>query len=140
MFYIYKIAIDIFEEDYTEEAHAVAHVRRLLDIVASTTRFGKPKARRATTVAGGEARSKKGRSQNVQVTAGRPVSPLSDGGETVENGGSSETETTAAATSPVSGNLDMAAIHPVPKLSDFYEFFSFSNLSPPILRKHQVSF
>lgn len=27
----------------------------------------------------------------------------------------------------------MAAIHPIPKLSDFYEFFSFSNLSPPIL-------
>ncbi|CAI9280769.1 unnamed protein product [Lactuca saligna] len=126
------------EEDYTEEAHAVAHVRRLLDIVASTTRFGKPKARRATTVAGGEARSKKGRSQNVQVTAGRPVSPLSDGGETVENGGSSETETTAAATSPVSGNLDMAAIHPVPKLSDFYEFFSFSNLSPPILQLKRI--
>ncbi|KAI3521210.1 hypothetical protein L1887_10671 [Cichorium endivia] len=126
------------EEDYIDEAHAVAHVRRLLDIVASTTRFGKPKARRATTGAGGETRSKKGRSQNAQVTAGRPVSPLSDGGDTVENGGSSETETTAPATSPVSENLDMAAIHPVPKLSDFYEFFSFSNLTPPILQLKRV--
>lgn len=28
---------------------------------------------------------------------------------------------------------EMVAIHPIPKLSDFYEFFSFSNLSPPIL-------
>ncbi|TQD68874.1 hypothetical protein C1H46_045593 [Malus baccata] len=27
----------------------------------------------------------------------------------------------------------MVAIHPTPKLSDFYEFFSFSHLSPPIL-------
>ncbi|KAL4584573.1 hypothetical protein LXL04_009176 [Taraxacum kok-saghyz] len=130
--------LKMVEEDYTDEAHAVAHVRRLLDIVASTTRFGKPKTKRVTTGAGGEARSKKGRSQNVQVTAGRPVSPLSDGGETVENGGSSETETTATATSPVSENLDMAAIHPVPKLSDFYEFFSFSNLSPPILQLKRV--
>ncbi|KVI06069.1 Tetratricopeptide-like helical [Cynara cardunculus var. scolymus] len=120
-------------EEYTEEAHAVAHVRRLLDIVASTTRFTKPKTGRGTTGAGAEARSKKGRSQNVQATTGRPISPLSDGGETVENGGSSETETTVVTTSPVSENLDMAAIHPFPKLSDFYEFFSFSNLSPPIL-------
>ncbi|KAI3759626.1 hypothetical protein L6452_07572 [Arctium lappa] len=130
------------EEEYTEEAHAVAHVRRLLDIVASSTRFAKPKAGRGITGAGAgagaEARSKKGRSQNVQATPGRPVSPLSDGGETVENGGSSEAETTAAATSPVSENLDMAAIHPVPKLSDFYEFFSFPNLSPPILQLKRV--
>ncbi|KAL4554843.1 hypothetical protein LXL04_037449 [Taraxacum kok-saghyz] len=43
-------------------------------------------AKRATTGAVGEARSKKGRSQNVQVTAGRPVTPLSGGGEPVENG------------------------------------------------------
>ena len=27
----------------------------------------------------------------------------------------------------------MAAIHPTPKLSDFYEFFALSHLSPPIL-------
>jgi hypothetical protein len=30
----------------------------------------------------------------------------------------------------------MAAVHPTPKLSDFYEFFSFSHLSPPILREY----
>ncbi|KAK9066295.1 hypothetical protein SSX86_013616 [Deinandra increscens subsp. villosa] len=129
------------EEDYTDEAQAVSHVRRLLDIVASTTRFGKPRAGKATVAAaagGGEARSKKGRSQNASVSRGRPASPPSDGGETVENGGSSETETSAAATSPVSENLDMAAIHPIPKLSDFYEFFSFSNLSPPILQLKRI--
>ncbi|KAI3786001.1 hypothetical protein L1987_45127 [Smallanthus sonchifolius] len=124
------------EEDYTDEAKAVAHVRRLLEIVASTTRFAKPRAGKAN--AGGEARSKKGRSQNVQVSPGRPVSPPSDGGEAVENGGSSEPETTAAAVSPTSENLDMAAIQPVPKLSDFYEFFSFSNLSPPILQLKRI--
>ncbi|XP_071710062.1 protein REDUCED CHLOROPLAST COVERAGE 3 [Rutidosis leptorrhynchoides] len=119
------------EEDYTDEAHAVAHVRRLLDIVASTTRYTKPKSGRTTAGAGaGEARSKKGRSQNPQLTNGAT--------ETVENGGSSETETAATATSPVSDNLDMAAIHPVPKLSDFYEFFSFSDLPPPILQLKRI--
>merc|ERR1712183_737009 len=30
-------------------------------------------------------------------------------------------------------NLGMVAIHPTPKLSEFYDFFSFSHLSPPIL-------
>ncbi|KAK1434042.1 hypothetical protein QVD17_10960 [Tagetes erecta] len=134
--------LKMVEEDYTDETDAVSHVRRLLDIVASTTRFAKPKAGKATTGAGGEARSKKGRSQsqNVHVSPARPVSPPSDGAETVENGGSSETETstTATATSPVSENLDMAAIHPVPKLSDFYEFFSFSNITPPILHLKRV--
>nr|XP_043615358.1 protein TSS [Erigeron canadensis]XP_043615359.1 protein TSS [Erigeron canadensis] len=114
--------IKMVEEDYTNESHAVEHVRRLLDIVASTTRFTKPKAGKTTAGAGGEARSKKSRSQNVQ--AGRPLSPPSDGTETVENGSSE--------------NLDMAAIHPVPKLSDFYEFFNFSNLSPPILHLKRI--
>lgn len=109
----------------------MSHVRRLLDIVACTTRFAKPKAGKTTTGAGAEGRSKKGRSQTQNVQ----VSPPSDGAETVENCGSSETDTTTTATSPLSENLDMAAIHPVPKLSDFYEFFSFSNLTPPILRK-----
>ncbi|KAJ7951920.1 Tetratricopeptide repeat (TPR)-like superfamily protein [Quillaja saponaria] len=35
--------------------------------------------------------------------------------------------------SPISDSLGMVAIHPTPKLSDFYEFFSFAHLSPPIL-------
>ncbi|KAM0033371.1 putative clustered mitochondria protein [Helianthus debilis subsp. tardiflorus] len=117
------------EEDYTDEAQAVAHVRRLLDIVATTTRFAKPKTGKATAGAGG---SKKSRSQNV------PLSPPSDGPETVQNAGSSEPDTAAAATSPVPENLDMAAIQPVPKLSDFYEFFSFSNLSPPVLHLKRI--
>ncbi|KAF2301376.1 hypothetical protein GH714_023396 [Hevea brasiliensis] len=35
--------LKMVEEDYAEEAQAVAHVRRLLDIVACTTRFNKSK-------------------------------------------------------------------------------------------------
>eukprot|EP00256_Glycine_max_P063951 XP_014633913.1 protein TSS [Glycine max] len=43
------------EEDYTDEAQAIAHVRRVLDIVACTTRFGRPKR----SVSSPESRPKK---------------------------------------------------------------------------------
>jgi protein TIF31 len=33
----------------------------------------------------------------------------------------------------MSESMDMAAIHPTPKLSEFYDFFAFSHLPPPIL-------
>lgn len=101
--------LKMVEEDYTE-AHAVAHVRRLLDIVACTTKFSKPRTNRTTPT---EARAKKTRSHQ---------SPPSDG----EAGNGSSI-------SPTSEGLDMAAIHPTPKLSAFYDFFSFSHLTPPIL-------
>nr|GEY21948.1 protein TSS [Tanacetum cinerariifolium] len=91
------------EEEYTDAAHAVAHVQRLLDIVATTTRFTKPKL------------------------TGKKTRPPH------ENNGTTES-------SPVPESLDMAAIQPVPKLSDFYDFFSFSNLSPPILNLKRVDF
>ncbi|KAA8541942.1 hypothetical protein F0562_023094 [Nyssa sinensis] len=95
------------EEDYTE-AQAVAHVRRLLDIVACTTRFAKPKGGRAT----GTTRT---------ATSGPPSAP-SHG----------EVRASEPSISTISESYEMAAIHPIPKLSDFYEFFSFSHVSPPI--------
>ncbi|KAA8540510.1 hypothetical protein F0562_024571 [Nyssa sinensis] len=107
----------IVEEDYVEEGQAVAHVRRLLDIVACTTRFAKKKT--AT-----EARAKKTRTH--QTATSGPPSSLSDG-EVRESGLSS-----------ISESYEMIAIHPTPKLSDFYEFFSFSHLSSPILHLRRV--
>lgn len=107
------------EEDYTAEEHGLAHVRRLLDIVACTTRFDKPKAGRAaaaTTTSGGVGPGKT-RTRDPTANSDRPASPAVDG----------EPE-----------SLDMAAIHPIPKLSDFYDFFSFSHLSPPILNLKRV--
>ncbi|GKC96792.1 protein TSS, partial [Tanacetum coccineum] len=88
--------------EYTDAAHAVTHVRRLLDIVATTTRFTKPKL------------------------TGKKTRPPHENGTTES--------------SPVPESLDMAAIQPVPKLSDFYDFFSFSNLSPPILNLKRVDY
>ncbi|XP_060167908.1 protein REDUCED CHLOROPLAST COVERAGE 3 [Lycium barbarum] len=100
------------EEEYTEESQVVDHVRRLLDIVACTTRFSKPKPGKSTT-----AKKRNGSS--------RPASP-SDGvaAPSLEPAAQEENE--------------MVAIHPIPKLSDFYDFFSFSNLSPPILSLKRV--
>lgn len=98
------------EEDYTEEAHAVAHVRRLMDIVACTTFFSKPRNTRSPPAAT-EAWSRKTWNQNLdgELRSGSAVEPS------------------------ISERYDMAAIHPNPKLSDFYEFFALSHLSPPIL-------
>ena len=109
------------EEDYTEESQALAHVRRLIDIVACTTRFAKPKNGRAANAAT-DGRAKKIRAHTA-ATSGPPSPPPSN--EEVRS-------------PPVTESYDMAAIHPIPKLSDFYEFFSFSHLSPPILHLKRV--
>ncbi|KAH1085101.1 hypothetical protein AAZX31_07G027300 [Glycine max] len=111
------------EEDYTDEAQAIAHVRRVLDIVACTTRFGRPKR----SVASSESRPKKnGKAQHQNQTSLSP--PGTPNGESRVGSPSSE-----APPSAILDNVGMKAIHPTPKLSDFYEFFSFSHLSPPIL-------
>lgn len=103
-------------EKYTEEQHAVAHVRRLLDIVACTTRYDKPKNGKPNSPTAHAVGSGKARTRDPVPNADPPP----------ENG-----EPTAAAAAIES--LDMAAIHPIPKLSDFYDFFAFSHLSPPII-------
>ncbi|XP_010241607.1 PREDICTED: protein TSS-like isoform X2 [Nelumbo nucifera] len=112
----------MIEEDYVEENQAVAHVRRLLDIVACTAWFGKQKDGRT------EGRAKKTRNQSSSNSSlfSSPLSSSSNG----ENGSASASE---ASVSAVSDKFDMAAIYPTPKLSNFYDFFSFSHLTPPIL-------
>lgn len=108
------------EEDYADEVQAVAHVRRLLDIVACTTRFSKPRRSPGTP----ESRSKKSRGHQQPKSSSGPPSP-SDGG--------APSSPELSVSSAISENHGMAAVHPTPKLSDFYEFFSFAHLSPPIL-------
>ncbi|KAL6497084.1 hypothetical protein OROGR_029013 [Orobanche gracilis] len=106
------------EEDYADESRAVSHVRRLLDIVACTTRFSKSKGR-----GGSENRPKKSKTQRTTALAASP-----------------DVELPSPGTPPpaISASYDMVAIQPLPKLSDFYEFFSFSHLSPPILNLKRV--
>ena len=118
-----------FSEDYIEEAQAVSHVRRLLDIVACTTRFAKPRRSPSTS----ELKSKKSKAQAQPRRGSNSAPPTpSDGGR------SPSSEPSVAAAAAVSENIGMVAIHPTPKLSDFYEFFSFSHLSPPILREYFI--
>jgi protein TIF31 len=74
-------------EDYTEDL-AVAHVRRLLDIVACTTAFGTKKPDAAAP------------------EIDKSANPGSPGGE--------------------------EPIYPPPKLGQFYDFFTFSHLTPPL--------
>ncbi|CAI8601337.1 unnamed protein product [Vicia faba] len=111
------------EEDYTEEVHAVTHVRRLLDIIACTSKFGKPKR----NLPGPDLKPKKnGKAQNNNKSSVSP--PATPNGEARVG-----LPTAEVPASPISDNVGMVAIHPTPKLSDFYEFFSFSHLTPPIL-------
>ncbi|KAL3511915.1 hypothetical protein ACH5RR_024632 [Cinchona calisaya] len=119
--------LKIVEEDYTEEAQVLAHVRRLLDIVACITRFAKNKGGRAATAGTGqESRAKKNKTQQ-NSPSGRPSTP-SDG----------EIRPLESPSPAVAEGYNMVAIHPIPKLSDFYEFFNFSHLTPPILNLKRV--
>jgi protein TIF31 len=94
-------------------------VRRVLDIVACTTRYAKPKRSPSAP----DSKSKKSKAQQAHPKSNSASPTPSHGG----GGGAPE-------------NLGMVAIHPTPKLSEFYDFFSFSHLSPPILREYYFSF
>ncbi|KAF5739070.1 hypothetical protein HS088_TW12G00268 [Tripterygium wilfordii] len=119
--------LKIVEEDYAEESQAVDHVRRLLDIVACTTRFAK--SRRSPSVPPDTSKSKKNSIRAHHNNARGASSPPSDGSG-AQTSTPSESSSISAA---ISESMDMTAIHPPPKLSEFYDFFSFSHLSPPVL-------
>ncbi|KAM7268027.1 hypothetical protein ACFE04_010193 [Oxalis oulophora] len=95
--------VTIIQEDYTEE-QAIAHIRRLLDIVACTTSFGSS-AKPAIRVTGLTENDKK-----------------SPGGNLVND----VQKIDKAVVDPA------VSLYPPPQLANFYDFFSFSNLTPPI--------
>ncbi|XP_062078483.1 protein REDUCED CHLOROPLAST COVERAGE 2 isoform X2 [Humulus lupulus] len=123
--------LTIVEEDYTEEL-AVAHIRRLLDIVACTTSFG----------------------SSASKLAGRP-NPKEPGLNDTETGSNAATTTAtvnAGAGEQKPGAAAIAGVQksssydaktgecvdpavsmcPPPRLGQFYDFFSFSHLTPPL--------
>ncbi|KAB2034621.1 hypothetical protein ES319_D04G098600v1 [Gossypium barbadense] len=103
--------LSIVQEDYTEDL-AVAHIRRLLDIVACTTSFGSPKSATRTI-------PKESSSKGSAAVDDAPT----NGVESPDNSKAKEKpEATAAAVS----------MCPPPRLGQFYDFFSFSHLTPPI--------
>uniref|UniRef100_A0A2P2L465 Uncharacterized protein MANES_11G058800 n=1 Tax=Rhizophora mucronata TaxID=61149 RepID=A0A2P2L465_RHIMU len=118
--------VRMVEEDYVEESQAVAHVRRLLEIVACTTRFAKPRRWPPSS----ESKSKKGNANSSPNS-----NDIRSNGTNTGRKSSSPMASSEAASAQAAGtdNIDMVAIHPTPKLSEFYDFFSFSHLSPPVL-------
>ncbi|XP_058115653.1 protein REDUCED CHLOROPLAST COVERAGE 3-like isoform X3 [Magnolia sinica] len=105
--------LTIVEEEYSKEEQAVAHVRRLLEIVACTTAFGKQSNGRAEAAA----------SKTKKQISGPPPS-----GKLPSLSSPSDAEIPA-----ISEKYGMAPIQPPPKLSNFYDFFSFSHFSSPLL-------
>uniref|UniRef100_A0A7N0VI43 Clu domain-containing protein n=1 Tax=Kalanchoe fedtschenkoi TaxID=63787 RepID=A0A7N0VI43_KALFE len=137
-------------EDYTEEL-AIAHIRRLLDIVACTTSFGQASSASISPRTPIRTNSKDAASGDAESTAAPAESNVAEvslpsktkgadkkngGGRKVKSGvgekadgseGGSEEDVAAAGEKG-----DAAAIYPPPKLGQFYDFFSFSHLTPPV--------
>ncbi|KAL6844060.1 hypothetical protein ACP4OV_025733 [Aristida adscensionis] len=109
----------VVEEEYATAEQAVAHVRRLLDIVACTTAFAKPRD--------GAARQRSSKH-------GRPATPPSPPAQARSSAGAHGSGGAAAAEGApaISEAHDMAAIRPPPRLGEFYDFFSFAHLTPPV--------
>ncbi|KAK9141476.1 hypothetical protein Syun_010876 [Stephania yunnanensis] len=105
--------LSIAQEDYTEE-RAVDHVRRLLDIVACTTSFSSSST---PTKNGAPPNHKEPTSQNEgeAIVADKSEASLAvdEAKEAMERG-------------------DLSSTCPPPKLAHFYDFFSFSHLTPPL--------
>ncbi|KFK29334.1 hypothetical protein AALP_AA7G120400 [Arabis alpina] len=102
--------LSIVEEDYTEEL-ATAHIRRLLDIVACSTAFGSSKPPVSTK-------------ESVQKESGSNEGDSPDG----------LSPKIKESEKKIAGEAQAADINMCPptRLGRFYEFFSFSHLTPPI--------
>ncbi|KAF3795052.1 TSS protein [Nymphaea thermarum] len=140
----------LVEEDYDENS-AVAHVRRLLDIVACTTCFGPSSS--ATNAARSKADPKKepssppkdgaaangtgggggGTAEKRTITTAATTTTKDGGGSgvTTTNVNSSSTDSPSAGGKDVTeGEGEMSGA--LPRLAQFYEFFSLSHLTPPL--------
>ncbi|CAM6015800.1 unnamed protein product [Sphagnum balticum] len=155
--------LDLVEEDYTEDL-AIAHVRRLLDIVACTTSFGssgkqaEPKSSQEPTKTLGQGAAASNPAAHMAEANGN--TPLA--GEDFEGRqeasaqaiesvpraeidktvivksekrvfkGKPEAAAAIAAAKEATEKGDMTGMCPPSKLGQFYEFLSFSHLTPPL--------
>ncbi|ERN07098.1 protein TSS isoform X1 [Amborella trichopoda] len=147
--------LTIVEEDYTEEL-AIAHIRRLLDIVACTTSFGSsaknhsdPRNHGTQKEAMANGISAHNNSKNSKGVPEENDGPQENGEvgarpklggkkENCSNGkGKPEASMALASATEATEKGDFSTMCPPPKLGQFYEFFSFSHLTPPLqfLRK-----
>ncbi|CAN4113288.1 unnamed protein product [Withania somnifera] len=128
--------LSLIEEDYTEE-QSVAHIKRLLDIVACTTSFGGSSSspQNGTGRIGDEPGSenalaeskstKPEKSVGSPTTAGLKSKPSKLDAASAVCGGADAVD--------AADKGDPAMMCPPPRLGQFYDFFSFAHLTPPIL-------
>ncbi|KAL1548917.1 Protein REDUCED CHLOROPLAST COVERAGE 2 [Salvia divinorum] len=116
--------LTIVEEEYTEW-QAVDHIRRLLDIASCTTYFGDSLTSPRT---GSKTRTKKFGSPDSSSGSYDAASEFSPNPKCTVSpkSKSGKPEVSAVVTGPDS------ILYPPPRLGKFYDFFSFSHLTPPI--------
>ncbi|XP_075476247.1 LOW QUALITY PROTEIN: protein REDUCED CHLOROPLAST COVERAGE 1-like [Primulina tabacum] len=127
--------LTLVEEDYDEEG-ATAHVRRLLDIVSSTTSFGPSRNKDHSSSSSASSFTAGDAGKNVRgvqdAKASRKSSkPLRT--NSYKDGSSppsSLAEAKYASSALVDGEAEMN--NTSPNLGNFYEFFSLSHLTPPL--------
>ncbi|CAM6035680.1 unnamed protein product [Sphagnum compactum] len=110
------------QEDYTEPL-AIAHVRRLLDIVACTTFFG-PSGKQL------EHPKQPVSSSSSELTRSPSSQAISSGEERPQSSSAAGVQEEEIMIRDKKG--DMTGMCPPSKLGQFYEFLSFSHLTPPI--------
>ncbi|XP_010267644.1 PREDICTED: protein TSS [Nelumbo nucifera] len=113
--------LTLVEDEYDEDS-AVAHVRRLLDIVACTTCFGPSAGKDATAVPATA-------NKDCKCAAGGTQDKNSkQPGKSQAN--VKHTSSSSSKDGTIEGEGEMSSA--CPKLGSFYEFFSLSHLTPPI--------
>ncbi|XP_051150237.1 protein REDUCED CHLOROPLAST COVERAGE 2 [Andrographis paniculata] len=131
--------VTIVEEDYTEDL-AVSHIRRLLDIVASTTFFGgspcspKTGGRTGNKEPGSQATGSTEKESGSEITVPDAVpKPKHDGKTAIPPKGKPEAPAAAdgGADAAEKGEAAVTMMCPPPRLGQFYDFFSFAHLTSP---------
>lgn len=110
-------------EDYTEE-QAVAHIRRLVDIVACTTSFGSSSSSSPRTPGSAPV--------PAPVGSNSKDSGLDEGDQNGDEHNAVQ-KTKVSSPIPVAGDKGgESAMYPPPRLGQFYDFFSLAHLTPPL--------
>ncbi|XP_073151625.1 protein REDUCED CHLOROPLAST COVERAGE 2 [Henckelia pumila] len=139
--------LTIVQENYTED-QAVDHIRRLLDIIACTTSFGsssspKPVPRTVIKESGPKENGSIGSEPGSENAATDPpkskATDKKSGGSTVvspkvkpSKPDVHATDASVGADTVEKGDTAPGLMYPPPRLGQFYDFFSFSHLTPPI--------
>ncbi|XP_030456371.2 protein REDUCED CHLOROPLAST COVERAGE 2 [Syzygium oleosum] len=142
--------LTITEEDYTEEL-AISHIRRLLDIVACATSFASSSSSPSSSSSSSSPKTL-ARPVAKDSSSSKPSNPTDaapfqgPGPDAVDerdaascdpnlkSGGEKKADKGDAAAAAADKGEAAAAVSlcPPPRLGQFYDFFSFSHLAPPV--------